>query len=204
MEKTGAMPSDFKAKLYYLRGFFALQMGKYEQAIADYNTSLETYNQLNIENIKVAWAVYKPLGQLYTMQGDFEKALVLLTKSEEILKKYEAYPQLKKVYIEKGIVYKTTQDYDQALLYFNKALEWGSPNDANTAKALDNMGIVYYDLNQLDSALIYYNKALASYKKSKRGQLGEFRMAMGLADIHAKKEDWNKALNYSYTAVEIG
>jgi len=88
---------------------------------------------------------------------------VTTIKAILLLKPLEKHIQLYKCYNNLGIVFNGLQDYDKALLYHNRALEYEIKIEGrNTFKAntLNNIGVVYENSNQHKKAIEKYNEAL--------------------------------------------
>jgi tetratricopeptide (TPR) repeat protein len=63
-----------------------------------------------------------------------------------------------------GSVYKSKNDYDEALKYFNESLKMNRAihdniNHSDIAAPLNNIGSVYKSKNDYDEALKYYNES---------------------------------------------
>jgi len=61
------------------------------------------------------------------------------------------------VYNNIGIAYRRKGDYDKAIEYYEKSIDWDKGNPAHTYK---NMGNVYYDKGNYDKAIGCYEKAI--------------------------------------------
>ena len=85
----------------------------------------------------------------------------------------EKHPDTAMSYNNIGNVYYNLGDYNEALEYFNKALEIKKEvlgeKHANIASSYLNIGNLYYKLGDYKKALKYHNKALEIF----RSELGE-------------------------------
>ncbi|MET2985503.1 tetratricopeptide repeat-containing sensor histidine kinase [Aureibaculum conchae] len=94
---------------------------------------------------------------------DYTGSEVTAIKAIELLKPLEKNRQLYKCYNNLGIVFNELQEYDKALFYHNKALEYEAKiTIKNTFKpnTLNNIGVVYKNNNQHDKAINNYIQAL--------------------------------------------
>ncbi len=68
--------------------------------------------------------VYHNLGYLFSMQGEYEKALDYLNKALEIRTKTlnPNHPDIRSSYYQIGAVYSEMGEFDKALEYFNNSL----------------------------------------------------------------------------------
>lgn len=101
-------PRDYIA--YMERGNVFMEKGQYDQAILDYNKSLEI-------NPKGADAAYKNRGNAYYMKGQYDQAISDYSKS------LETNPRDAWAYVNRGNAYYMKGQYDKAILDYNKALE---------------------------------------------------------------------------------
>jgi len=124
------------------RGMVLHQLGRYQQAIAQYNQAIS----------------YFPNEADFYLQRGFSQEK--LKQLDQALKDYSIAiklgPTLEKAYVNRGNVYYKQRKFSLALQDYQKAL---SLNDQN-AKVYYNLGLVYHRLHQLDEACLYLNNAL--------------------------------------------
>ena len=70
---------------------------------------------------------------------------------------YKAYSQSAEYYFKKGVEYLVEEDYSQAMIYFNVAIE----KDPELFEAYHNRGIVKDKLEDLEGALKDFDKAIS-------------------------------------------
>lgn len=107
-----------------------------------------------------------------------------------------------------GIEYYENNDYENALLYFEKALNIyrneNGENHPTVASSYNNIGVVYEALTEYEKALFYYQKALLI----KRIICGEehkevAKMYYLMASVFRKMEQYHKAIEYETKSLEI-
>ncbi|MDY7394349.1 tetratricopeptide repeat protein [Aureibaculum sp. 2210JD6-5] len=94
---------------------------------------------------------------------DYTGSEVTTFRAIELLKPLDKYKYLYSAYNNLGIVFNELEEYDKALFYHNKALEYQAKIEGeNTFKSntLNNVGVVYKNDNQHYKAIKSYNEAL--------------------------------------------
>lgn len=94
---------------------------------------------------------------------DYTGSEVTNTKAIGLLRSTKEYKYLYSAYNNLGIIFNELQEYDKALFYHRKALEYqekiGGEN-IYKENSLNNIGVVYKNTNQHDKAINNYNEAL--------------------------------------------
>ena len=99
----------------------------------------------------VKWELAKPVNVLKFMEPSIQEAIHHWKRSVELLPSY--YAAWNSLGVIQSRIYK---NYDTALYYFNKSLEY-KPDRPQT---LFNVGQAYEGMQKYDTALIYYEKSL--------------------------------------------
>jgi len=110
-------------------------------------------------------------------------AASLETRLELALEAVKVDPTFAEAYSEAGVIYLDLNDFDNALVYFNKAIEL-SPNDA---RFYVNRGFSYQWRKEFDKAIRDYNTAI---KIDANCTLAYFHRA----DIYSDRDDYGKAI----------
>ncbi|MEE0937280.1 MAG: tetratricopeptide repeat protein [Bacteroidales bacterium] len=107
-----------------------------------------------------------------------------------------------------GQVYYKSENYDDALKYFNKAFEIYKvvleKNNPLIATCYNNIGLIYSYLEKYDKALDYHNKAL-EIKKEVYGEMHRSTAASydNIGIVFEGLEEYDTALKFSSYALEI-
>lgn len=119
-------------------------LNKIDETIKHLNLALK----LNPNNTEYR----KKLGELYAQKGLFDESVVEFNQISQIdpNKQIECWDAIGRVYMAKN-------DMDNAILYFKKAIESGSPN----AELLNNLGTMYAQKGLYNEAISEINNALA-------------------------------------------
>jgi len=138
------------------------------------------------------------LGEAYYYLGDFSSSIEELKTAEKLASSEKA---LSAIYLYLGGDYEDLNDYNTALLYYNKSLKINT--DLNDTKDedtnLNNIANVYDEMGNYDKALEYYNKSLQL--TSDPNTIATIYNRIGM--IYEKKGDHNKAIDYIKKAIEI-
>jgi tetratricopeptide (TPR) repeat protein len=127
---------------YHNRGLLYQAMGRYDQAIADYNKAIE----INPRYINS----YRNRGLIYRARGQYDRAIADYSKAIEI------DPGFHKAYNNRGNIYTIKGEYDRAIADYTKAIEINPRFD----KAYSNRGIVFTIKGEYDRAVDDYTKAV--------------------------------------------
>jgi tetratricopeptide (TPR) repeat protein len=143
---------------YYMRGKIYSKLNKYNEALLDFNKTIE----LGLDNDVVYFErglVYKKMGNYELATNDFNKAIELGTQD------INAYFELAKIYENDSL-----KKYDAAISIYNKALEQWSSNEI----IFYNRGYAYKNLKKYDKAIEDWKKAIKlnkSYKKELKSEI---------------------------------
>jgi len=181
----GALPRELAEAMYY---FLAKD---YQKAIIAGEKAAKLYPQ----DVRV----YFLLGQAYKMIGEFDLALLNFKKAELYTK---SKVDLAYLYREIGNTYLEKRSYDDALYYYNKALNIAL--DAHDIKLLASLyrlcGIVYEEgIGNSDKALECLQKSLDFASE----ELDKALVYMAFMGIYNRKGDYNKAIEWGEKAFEI-
>lgn len=153
------------------------------------------------ENDPLVMGNYENIAELYRIQGNNDLALLFYEKSLNIAESLnENNSSLALTYCCVGHIYFNLSDYEQSLVYFNKALQVPGFDEYSQAQSCVYLfiGRSNADLGNYDKALDYQNKGLKLNQKF----LGEKHPSLAIdfkniGDTYSKRGDHNKALeNY--------
>ena len=108
-------------------------------------------------------SAYNLLGNIYNRTGEFELAKESYTNAKLVVKDSSVLEDIMSYYFNNmGVISYKMGDYEQALQYYNQALELAlrKRDPPNLALYYSNIGEVFLNLNQPDTALQYELTAL--------------------------------------------
>lgn len=149
---------------------------------------------------------YKCIAGAYYDKHDFENALdavkhIIKAFEETYRTNYQYHSQTCSI---AGVLNVAMQRYDEAMAYFQKALEIShnlGENNPISAKVYYRIGQVFYAQNEFQQALPYYEKSVAMSSASSPSPDLESIMSLGLVNEILKKKD--EAIRNYKTVVDL-
>ena len=144
-------------------------------------------------------------GKLYLRNSDFSNAIDAYSSAEKLLKDNYNPEIIYNLYFNLGFIfYNTKKQYDLALDYYFKALDYAKIlNEAiNFINVYNNIGNVYIEKEEYDNALKYYNLSMEEAKKEDN----YYDMASlynSLGCLYQRKKDYEIALKNYHEAFII-
>lgn len=132
--------------LFFDKGTVLFYLGEYHKAIRSYETFLKEEPH-DVDALYFNGLAYHFLGENVTAQKFIDEALSLIETSDDL------YPDLCNA---KGEILFDLKDYQNAITYFNKALD----SDPTSFIALYNIGRAFYEMEKPKKALEYVESAL--------------------------------------------
>jgi protein O-GlcNAc transferase len=151
---------------YFQKGNWLKDRGDLGGAIENYQKALE-FNPGDAE-------VHKKLAEVYTLQGEFEKAIASCNVALQF------QPTFAPAYLTIGNALQSQGKLEMAIQAYLQALEI----QPEFAEASANLGSMYYKLGELEQAANYYQKALVI-----NPQLSSVNMMLGSVWQHQGKLD---------------
>lgn len=189
----------------FLYGYIA----DYQKALSYFHLGLQAaIDQYGEQNEWVA-SITNSIGVIYTIQGDFAKAMECFNKALPIWEAHgEKHPDLATCYSNVGIVYIYQGDYAKGLELFDKALSiyiavYGDDHP-EVAMSYHNIGHVFAALGNNAKAMEYINKALSIRKAN----YGEYHPEIAssynnMGTVYNNMGDSAKALEFLSKALSI-
>jgi CHAT domain-containing protein len=177
--------------------------GDYGNAQQHFELSLSINKSILNKNDPKLALVYLNLGRFFSLTGNDEKALELLSQSEEIfkLKDKNSY-KLASIYLNIGSIYVNKANYEKALSYYNKALALiqTSPNgtQSDLLTVLLNLGFIYEKKGDYIAANKFYLEGLQKGDKYPNS----VKILRGLANINLLQDKKTEAGAYFEQSLE--
>jgi CHAT domain-containing protein/tetratricopeptide (TPR) repeat protein len=170
------------------RGFYEKQFGQLFNAIKSYEQASLIYQKNKLSNYDIIEYCLKPLGNLYTLTGDYTNAENCIKQYLFVAIKNKNNDQKVSAIINLSAVYKSVGKNNETIEIIEDALK---TNDILPEKKLilyHNLASNYIIMNQLDQARSILEKSFAIEKSSYSYQ--------NLAHIFRKQKAFNKAHDY--------
>jgi signal transduction histidine kinase len=169
--------------------------------------SLEFSNSINYNSGKAV--AYHIIANCFNASGNYKIALAQINKADIIAQKINDYEIFSQVYITKGKILLSLNNYDEALFSFNQALHYLSqvnPNHKFNGEILQNIAILYRQKSKFNEALDYCNDAILSNNQVfdnfhlAENYLERAKTYQALSNYANAKEDAVKAIAYAEDA----
>jgi signal transduction histidine kinase len=169
--------------------------------------SLEFSNSINYNSGKAA--AFNVIANCFNASGNYKIALAQINKADIIAQKINDYEIFSQVYITKGKILLSLNNYDEALFSFNQALHYLSqvnPNHKFNGEILQNIAILYRQKSKFNEALDYCNDAILSNNQVfdnfhlAENYLERAKTYQALSNYANAKEDAVKAIAYAEDA----
>jgi len=182
-----------------LSTFIIISLDTYSQAK---NESLTPNERLKGDSLEII-SLINQIDTLYKYE-DFQKAFQLIEKTIPICEKSGHPVQLAKLYLTKGDIYRSTDNYIKALEVLSISLELykNLNNNKGIAEAKNRMGIVFKLQGKYPIALEHYFEALKAYQ-SINSKVGVSKIQNNIGIVYLYQKDYNKALEYYFKSLEI-
>ncbi|MDT8318202.1 MAG: tetratricopeptide repeat protein [bacterium] len=162
---------------YTNRGLILMNLGKYRDAIKDFNIAIEINSQGDV--------AYYNLAVSYDMLKNYE--LAIKNYNEAI--KYNPFDA--DYFNGRGIIYQKLGDFQKALKNYNRAIIIDPENE----KYFYHRGTAYYDLANYRLALKSFNKAIEINPTEGRIYNNRGNTFLKLGNYHQAKKDYFKAIS---------
>lgn len=137
------------AILFNLKGVFHVKLNLFNEAVSDFNRSIELAHGF-IEPRNNLAATYNKIGLSLQDHG----------KSEEAVQQYEAalkvQPQFHQAYNNIGVILQEQKRFETAMVIYDKALEI----NPSSAQVFKNKGVLYFQMKEFEFAIKNFKKAL--------------------------------------------
>jgi len=171
-----------------------------KQAIRSLNILIKTRGKDHIDTVEPI----SLLGILSVVRGFSDQAFFYFQQALAILKNNNALNGHIAVrhYINIGIAYTLTRDYETAFEYWYKAINIIGEDTPNAAIIFSNMGLIYEGTGQLNEAMQSFEKAEKVF--SKTGQNYYLRgVFVGMGEVFAQMGEYDKAIEYQEKALKL-
>ncbi|MHA7059544.1 tetratricopeptide repeat-containing sensor histidine kinase [Aquimarina sp. M1] len=197
---------DSIAKSFYRVGVNEFYMGKTELAKTYTDSSIYIYKSIK-DTVNLAHS-YSLKSTIYSLIPDYEKTLINLNKTKDLLKNYSATDQedLGKLYLNFGIYYYQLELYDKAIEECKKVLEIGKKisKDYLIQAAKNNLAFSYRLQGKIEASIKISNDFLNDGWEKNDANM-EFLMAIyrNLAQCYLITDELDKALLYAKKTEEF-
>lgn len=193
--------STLHAEAYYALGAAFTEMGKYGEAIAEFNKSADLFLKTGVQHRYGNAMNY--LGVIYDYLGDYDEALEYYLASLNAMDNNNP-KGLVFAYNNIALIHMAEEAYDKAQNSLMQAIDIALENQVEVylTYPYHNLGDLYSEKGKLDSALYYYN---LSYEidKEQNDQEGVGINLKSMGEVYAKFGMTEQAASYLKKALNI-
>lgn len=193
--------NDIPYRHIYRFGFVLENRNKYDQAIKLYELALQKSEK---ENGRKSIEIESWLGYTLSKVGESDKGLQHCLNALQNVENYKGEKRnFSKVYLLTAFVYKNSNQYEKALIYFKKTSQLAKKEGdrENLHNSLHEIGNTYLRSN-IDSALLYHKEALA-IRESEKDSSALIFSYHDIAIDYTNLDSLDKANEYLYKAESI-
>jgi CHAT domain-containing protein len=198
------------------KGYYEMKLGQNQQAIASYEKAWETFNKNQLSKYNIIEYALKPLGNLYTMQGDYDNAENTIKQYYYIASKAknnpEASGQKLAAILNLSNVYQSAGKTDLAIELLQKTIQTEKLSRTQKGIIINNLGNNYMlNYNQATSgnaarfkkieSTYLYAIQLLQEDKTQSNKLGN--SYRNLASLYTHRRNFDKANEYFAKAKKL-
>ncbi len=176
-------------------GYYHLLTGNPDKAIYYYQQNLNTSFSDRFPNLAIQ--AYNGIGQAYFIKSDYPNSYINFLKSLEIAEKTDDVDMIIKMNTNIGTLFSLLQDYDEALLYYNKAqTKFNSATTSLTkVQVLVNLGYLYMKKQENKKALDYLARSISILKNEEAKRILAFGY-LTTGEVYSQLFEYEKALDF--------
>ncbi|SMP11577.1 tetratricopeptide repeat-containing sensor histidine kinase [Chryseobacterium profundimaris] len=190
-------------KAYQNLGTSEIILGDYNSALKYFNLTEQKIINLKSNNREIEEILAKTFGSkgiIFSEQNKYAQALANDFKALKIYEKYNIEIPLSKIYNNVGVVYRSIDDQEKALLYFIKSYKLQKKIKSSSLGATcSNIGLIYLHQNAFDKAKKFFDEGLKEFAGNPNPRdLGE--LYNNISQYYVTKKQPATAKEYLYTA----
>ena len=147
------------------RGNVYKYMGRYDEAIADYQANFDNSTKMGLERYLIP--SLGNIGHVYLMQGKYKEALPYNLQAIDRIKKTGRVRNLWENYMHVSNIYESLGDYKLALYYHHLYAQALEEFKDNTIHGLESEAQEKYLTGQKNATIYFQNEKIAQQKKTK-------------------------------------
>lgn len=186
------------------KAYYENQFGQSENAIKSYEKAWQIYQKNKLRNYDIIEYCLKPLGNLYTIQGDYDNAENTIKQYYFIANLEKNEPQKVAAILNLSNVYQNTGNVYKAIDLIEKTLQTERLTPTQKGLLSNNLGTNYFlttkgfliKKNAFDKAENSFLKAISLLKNDKSQTETLSNSYRNLAKLNLERNDLNKATEY--------
>jgi len=182
-------------------------IGNFEKSIKNYLESMAA-NEI-LKNTRGVANMMNNIASVFVEQGSYKKSLeynfnALKIREENLANGTGTKDEVGMSLGNIGRAYYYMNDYDKAMMYYNKSLKISEEtgNKKRTALMYNNIGSVYAEKGIYDKALDYFNKTFSIQYELGNKQMQALSLN-NIAEVYYKKNEYKYAIDFYNKALVI-
>lgn len=182
--------------------FYQNQFGQTQKAISSYEKAWQLFDQNKLSNYDIVESCLKPLGNLYTIVGDYDNA-------ENTIKQYFYIASIDKNSEQKAAailnlsnVYQNTGKIDEAIILLEKTIKTEKLSSTEKGKLLSNLGNNYFLSKNYKKAEKAFELSVVELKKDASQSEMLFNSYRNLSSLYLESNP-SKSIKYFEKAKEV-
>lgn len=152
-------------------GYYAARFGDIHQAVDAYETAWKIYSQHNLTGFDITEYCLKPLGNSYSMLGDYQSAANIIKQYLFRAEQEKNAQHLVSAIINLSIVYHDTGRQEEAIGLLKNALGTKDLAASKKGAICSNLARNFFDLGQQEEADSYASLALRHFKNVRNSEV---------------------------------
>ncbi|EJL62352.1 CHAT domain-containing protein [Flavobacterium sp. CF136] len=186
------------------KAYYENQFGQSENAIKSYEKAWQIYQKNKLRNYDIIEYCLKPLGNLYTILGDYDNAENTIKQYYFIANLEKNEPQKVAAILNLSNVYQNTGNVYKAIDLIEKTIQTERLTPTQKGLLLNNLGTNYFlttkgfliKTNAFDKAENSFLKAISLLENDKSQTETLSNSYRNLAKLNMERNDLNKATEY--------
>jgi CHAT domain-containing protein len=178
------------------KGYYENQFGQTEKAISSYEKAWQIYQKNKLSNYDIIEFCLKPLGNLYTIIGDYDNAENTIKQYYFIANQQKNEPQKVAAILNLSNVYQNTGNVYKAIYLIEKTLQTEKLTPSQKGVLLNNLGANYILSSKKTLAENSFLKAVSLLKKDLAQQENLSNTYRNFAKLKLEQNDFNEASVY--------
>ena len=166
------------------KGFYENEFGMSQQSIASYEKAWQIFEIQKLKNYDIIEYCLKPLGNLYTMLGDYDHAENTIKQYYFIATENNNQEQKISAILNLSSLYNSSGKSQIAINLIEKSLSSEVVSNEQKGILLNNLGLNYRNLQKINEAKIQIEKSVFYLLKEKKSQLFLANSYRNLASIY--------------------
>jgi len=186
------------------KAYYENQFGESQKALSSYEKAWQIYQKYKLKDYDIIEYCLKPLGNLYTILGDYDNAENTIKQYYFIANLEKNEPQKVAAIVNLSNVYQNTGNVYKAIDLIEKTLQTEKLSSTQKGLLLNNLGTNYFlatkgflmKTNAFDKAEKSFLQAVSLLKNNKSQTETLSNSYRNLAKLNLERNDLNKASEY--------